>query len=325
MESTAKYPLSYSNIPIDQAKSALQKSIRRGMLWDTIQWTVEMFNPATVEQYKAVQTNLFNRLLVIAVEDVSPTHVEAIIMAWHLIRNKPQARGSVHNTLTDDVIRYVTISTYLCQCKKSRVNDWAVHYYNETDLQSFMNFPEPILIADQLYHALETKDCNKCLWLWSGLSVCKTELTKYKYKSPLFLFWVMVQRLYINNKYVEYISDIALSPGWRFDHKSHLLYTHMIHVICYNLLPTNDQVQTIIGNCKPNTSLQDLVDMALSRQNYVPVPECAIDMHTNKGKFMGRDLQFFIDFGAVLVNEDENWQALSDKYLEKFKKDRDLK
>jgi len=307
------FPLTYSQVPIDQAKSALQKSIRRGVLWDTIQWTVEIFNTSTVEQYKAVRTNLFNRLLVIAVEDVSPSHIEAILMVWRLIKDHK-----------DDQLNYVTAAAYLCQCKKSRVNDWAVHYFSEEQLADFVNFADPEKIGLDFKQALINKDYILALWLFSGLRVCVNNISGYKYNKALFMVWVALQQLYPDNTYLQELKEIALSTGWRWQDKSYLIYVHIIHVICKNILPDNDRSVKINLVAQPNLELENFISMVLNRQNYVNIPDYAIDMHTHAGRQMRRGICHFVKTSVVLENEDPDWLELSNFYLAKFKADRDI-
>lgn len=316
-----QFPTTYSGISIDEAKSALQKSIRRGIIWDTIQWIVELYYSKPVDQLLAIRTNLYNRLLVIAVEDVSPSETDAIRQVYLL-----------HEKYKDtDLLcqAYITAGIYLCELKKSRVNDWAVHYYhdNNQDLQKYLE-TDLNLLAYYLELSFQSENALQSLFFWKCLIISKQTI-KYKnnqllninynnpyqnkYKKPLYLFWLVINKLYPNNEYLNILYNIAISNNWRWSHKSHLIYCHIIHLIIYKQLPlTNKTVMSIY----PDTKL--FMDAVLQRIKFTGVPDYAIDKHTIRGRELGRGHKFFIKYGALLNNTDQNWQALSDFYYKAY-------
>ncbi len=82
-------------IKFSEAKSGLQKSIRRGLLEEALAYAVEMDRyPQGIQ--KANRTNLINRLKIIAVEDcfypeMIPTLAEWF-SKWHAHRETPKSR-----------------------------------------------------------------------------------------------------------------------------------------------------------------------------------------------------------------------------------------
>ena len=309
---TSVKPCSYSGFAIDEVKSALQKAIRRGKIWECLQWTVEMFEVDTddTNRVTSTRTNLFNRLLVISIEDISPTSAEAILLVWNLIRNN-----------RNNVLAYMTAALYLCNCKKSRVNDWACHYYEDTQPSDM----QPIDIANNLKINLTNKNILQSLWCFEILTRCKVNISGYKYRKSLYLFWVVLNDLFPDNIYIKYLQEIALTENWRWQHKSHLIYCHLIHLICQNMLPNNNTTMKWCTNIIINSELNKYLDTIKSKKYLVPIPDYAIDKHTTKGRNMGRDSQFFLDNGAVLTNIDYIWQEWSDFYLNKFKHLKNLK
>lgn len=70
--------LTYSGYPLDVIKSAVQKYIRRGQVEKAVISAVEMYRLVEVGG-RAVQTNLFNRLAIIAGEDIGPANLPLVL------------------------------------------------------------------------------------------------------------------------------------------------------------------------------------------------------------------------------------------------------
>ena len=108
----------YSGFQSDEVKSAMQKAIRRGFLYDACQWALEMFRTGPT-----LRSNVWNRLIIIAVEDIGPADPLAMIKIYHLMK------GGKENPLS-----LVTAVSILCKAKKSRINDNAVYFYPKVSI-----------------------------------------------------------------------------------------------------------------------------------------------------------------------------------------------
>src|SRR3972149_3112598 len=93
--------------------SAYQKAVRRGFNSDAIQWALELF-----WTNRNRRTNIWNRSLVISVEDIGPANPLAILQVLYLYEHYPEDPNAI-----------ATVSLILAQSKKSRVNDWAACIY----------------------------------------------------------------------------------------------------------------------------------------------------------------------------------------------------
>src|SRR6516162_10560953 len=67
----------FSGYAIDVVKSAMQKYIRRNMVEKALISMIELYRMPEVDgDAKSIQSNMFNRLAVIAAEDIGPSNVK---------------------------------------------------------------------------------------------------------------------------------------------------------------------------------------------------------------------------------------------------------
>jgi hypothetical protein len=106
---------------VDEVASAVQKCIRRGLEEDALYWAYEMMGSPN----KAHHTQLWNRLKVIASEDVGPADPNIPILIDVLWRNWKEKKA--------ELIFTVNAITALCRAKKSRINDNAINMLKSRD------------------------------------------------------------------------------------------------------------------------------------------------------------------------------------------------
>lgn len=118
-----KYRCAYSDggYFFDEMRSLLQKAIRRGDFQLAAFAAIEMWR-TWAPQFTGRRSNLLNRLLVIAVEDVGPQQPTLFRTIVKLVGTNPKNRGGV--TLTK-VLGAVYV---LSKARKSRVTDDLCHY-----------------------------------------------------------------------------------------------------------------------------------------------------------------------------------------------------
>lgn len=141
-----RYSMDFFGVAIDQRKSDLQKAVRRGLTEQALVSFFAVYNmttlfpelqkreakveksprtPAELEASaaKGNQTNVVNRLLVIAMEDVglaNPHLVRSIVPVLHDMSKTPAKR---------DPYKLAWIVTQLCESKKSRLCSHAARAY----------------------------------------------------------------------------------------------------------------------------------------------------------------------------------------------------
>ncbi|MGG7078940.1 hypothetical protein [Clostridium sardiniense] len=98
----------------DEVISALQKSIRRGMVEEACQFAYEMY--ITSPQ---MEDKLWRRLLTITVEDIGMGDNNASV----IINNLNQMRKEFDYADGDRPIYFIHAIRYLCQCEKDRSSD----------------------------------------------------------------------------------------------------------------------------------------------------------------------------------------------------------
>lgn len=277
----------YSYFPYDLVSSTLQKSIRRSKDFEAIQSTVEIFESGS----NAAKTNLWNRLLTIAVEDIGIANPDLIVQIYDL---------SIQNTL----LAAVTSAVLLSQSTKCRANDWALHL--KFELQTLNN----IEIIYKLNNEKNILDTIK----YTNYLIYKDPPNK---KSEcIILLWNLL--LNTDNPYIKKIYQLYMSKNWKWSEKGRLLIMHCIHLVKLNLVPQK------LNTITPDIRLQQFIDICFSRTYLLGIPDYAIDKHTALGIQLKRDLHHFITVGSVYTNVDTRYADLNDMYLKLFLEQKNL-
>jgi hypothetical protein len=294
---------SYSHFRLDECSSAMQKAIRR-CLMEAYQWALEMFYVN-----KHLRTNVWNRLLVISLEDVGCAHPEMVCLVHELMGDK------------DNAMALAKAVSLLVNCKKSRVNDWGYHAPKVT--KEDVNIPIPSLL-ETYTKALTEKNAMTCMYitrlLWKmseeGKKIEKDLLKENKESvrdnNILNLHWMAFRKAGIKGPYVRELRNISRMNNWRWSDKSNLIYCQIIHLHCFDRLPA--KVLDASGTFDEKT-LGKIVDDHKNRVNLVGMPDHALDKHTGRGMRMGRGFQHFLDVGGVLNNECLIWKPINDYYV----------
>jgi replication-associated recombination protein RarA len=123
---------------VDEVASAVQKCIRRGLEEDALYWAYEMMHSPN----KSHQTLLWNRLKVIATEDIGPGDFAMAILIDVLWRNWKEKKK--------EDLYYVNAVIALCRSPKSRINDNAVNMFKTRDaLGKWEHKPLPLDTLDE--------------------------------------------------------------------------------------------------------------------------------------------------------------------------------
>lgn len=289
--------LTYSKFQRDEVSSAMQKSIRRGLWKESIQWVMELF-----WMNHFAKKNAWKRLLVTSVEDVSPSCAYAPLGIWYLYQNDG-----------DNPLAIATAAMWLSTLPKSRVNDWAAHANKRMTPEAADKLGTPVEMGAKLREALTNKNIGTSLYYADVLFYQTQKVGRYiAYREV----WKVINEICGEQSYSAAISEIVLSEGWRNKYgASRLFHNHVIHLWCWNngKFYPNYNIYEIVYN----PDVVSIVDKYTKREDMVGVPDYAIDAHTAKGREWGRKMDFFMKYGAQITNEDDDWLQLSDFYLSK--------
>ena len=242
--------LTWSYFDPSEVSSACQKAVRRGYSLETVQWAMELF---WTNRHR--RTNIWNRCLVMAVEDIGPADPSVVIHVLSLYLHYPEDPNAM-----------VTAALLLAQAPKTRVNDWAVHLYGKMRSTFEQNEEETITIKQKLIDSLQRKDICQVI-LWTDIltyTAKKTGPTRagIRYTNAQWYIWEAYEEITNNNPYMLQIEKIGLLNNWRWQGKSRLLYTHLAHLWCNNRLPI-----TVSTDHHPLAGVSSLVErFALHRR-----------------------------------------------------------
>ncbi len=282
--------LTINEYNVDEVVSVLQKSIRRGLVEDTIRWGLELF-----DSYKS---KLFNRLLVISVEDIGPADTNVVLIVYNIIHNNP-SRISIANCLK-----------IMAESQKTRINDWLICISNRSNklLES-----DPYVLGELLKDNLQKYNAIVCH------SICRAlcESTQYvytngRYRKSQYMIWIIFKQVIENNLYVNIMEKIAMTNNWKWSDKCRLLYSHIINIWCYcDDFPDGKTKFDII-------TIDDTINIDFN--DYKEIPDYALDKHTKRGRSMGRNLKHFIESGPCeLYNIHPDWKDIDMNYKNMLK------
>ena len=334
---------SHSCFAADEVSSAAQKAVRRGYSLEAIQWFLELFWSSPHRR-----TNIWNRALVMSVEDIGPADPLLILKILNL-RSKYLKNSKITNIdVIDNSLEIATAAILLAQSKKTRVNDWGIHLY----MLNHKSETAPEVLKQEFKSSLIKKSCKDALF-WAGqLISSEIKVGGRKQDKAEILIWEALLEVSIidlttkdvsdntgkkndnfiglpNNKmmspYVTELMNLAFESNWKWNEKSYLLISHLIHLICYDNLPTigsttktftsDDKFKINFNDSEWKGNLKDIVLIFRNRQLLFGVPDYAIDKHTASGIRLGRDITHFANEGGKLNNKDPKWEQLDDFYF----------
>lgn len=274
----------YSYFKRDEASSSMQKAIRRGYVNEAIQWGLEQFWSGASK----VVSNVWNRLLIISVEDVGPADPYAIVYVSQCLKDK---------------FNYLSLCraiAYLALTQKTRVNDWAVNVY----LTYYRG--QNIVSTDSLTEALKNKDASKCIGILTSLAL------QNDYKT----FWGYIA-VFVNDTYLSTLRA-ASKPFTGKDKIEHILFEAQAAMLwCYNKWPTTDTLKPQV-TIPDDSQLSIIANDIYQHKNLVGVMDDAKDKHTKSGNKLRRSMAHFVTRGSLLNNESEVWKLVSQYYLNTF-------
>jgi hypothetical protein len=289
--------LTYSGFRFDEVSSAAQKSVRRGQKEEAIQWFLELFWSGTA----ATRTNIWNRALVMAVEDIGPSEPLMILKIWHLYCNH-----------SEDPCALATAAWLLASASwKTRINDAAMRLNSELETPSEADkLGTPKALQQKLESALQRKDVRESLFYAKALFNTSQEVTDQRFKKAQWLVWTALENVVGVKEwtYIKALREIGASKNWSRTERNRLLHVHAILLWCRGCLPPSIQGLENVDVMK--SELNAIVEKTKMRQDLLGIPDYAVDMHTARGKSLGRDWNHFMKQGALVDNEDPQWTQI---------------
>ena len=252
-----------NGIKFAEAKSGLQKCIRRGLLEEAISYAIEMDSYPTGVQ-KGNRTNLINRLKIILVEDVCDSGLWPVMAGW--FKKWHESRETVESR------RYLlSIVRELCLAKKLRLL---------SDYKFFSDYKEYRKRLGEKYDHLYT-DYKKNVWDPNFLrGLVKTEWTSY------------------GHPYDEYLEEIyntfpkTNNERWLYSMASGV-YSHL-NIVDEEKTPklyTQKEVDSKYDNPVPAPHKCGWLD-----------PKYVVDIHTGQKRDLAGSIKFS-EIGAHVENE----------------------
>ena len=308
----------------DESSSSMQKSVRRMMPEESVRWALEGFFTSN-----SSRTNMWNRLMVMCLEDVSPKD------HWIL--------STVYENFTkrrDDPIAFGTCVYEIAKAKKSRVNDWALldsKYRYIADRRNrgvgdmvkssrVVYNPDPKFdqkrIGRKFVKAFSEKDLTSMLYICANIwysgsplqNPVKMGTLSYKSQAMLWkLFATMSKGKNGSKELAEYGSllfNVFKLKNWRYSLKSELLWPAFCNVYVAGVSKNRHKFE-------PDKKLiQPIIDDINDERGIVGVPLYSIDKHTASGRRKNLGIEHFISYPSSVVDEDEDFVDVINSYIE---------
>ncbi len=319
--------VTYSNIKLDIAKSALQKYIRRNMTEKALIIGFELYRFTEIPEAKAAVSNLYNRLAIIANEDIGPANLPLVLEVTRLVENKNRDVGILYQMIK-----------LLSESKKTRFCSHAWRSYANPDGRKIsikLGLPvdteftsDDLLFIDEnkncdlfvdsdpddirsylltFWNRLIKKDFNAFTWCYFYLEETKNLVLKPKRKKFIkgnsrcstskadILIWKVLSKFLDVETH-----DILVESYYDFTENRPFLQFSIV-VALYGL---KYEKFDIIAD--PNND-EHIDDMLNGRYESIKIDDFVIDKHTKDGRNAGMDVKSFVDEGAYVANEDLNY------------------
>lgn len=353
----------YSGLRLDVVKSAMQKYVRRGITDRAVLAGLELYRMREVlllsannpsRMIKAITSNLYNRIAIIACEDVGLCNINVVLECVKCCQQNKKCDPVVTN---DDSPLYVaTMLQLLANSSKSRIASWVWKAYYDPDGQKIAHElgvdldlknidQNPVTRAAVTFDRSDPSDVKKAI---TDIEMC---LDNAELKHRLKAF-VCLER------YMEITKDMTLKkrqkrPGIKGTKGTtgmpvilvwHVLYDRIPHDAYNTLVDAYFDIEedrpflslamllavyridtgvfdmsAEINKCRSDPKLVALVhgNVPLLIEDYV------IDKHTAEGRAKGASSATFVQQGAVVIPQDKTYYdpVLEKVYIEAYMRD----
>lgn len=278
----------------DTAKSALQKYIRRGNVKKAQYIACELDLFRFYPNGKASWTNFYNRLRVIALEDIGIACPEIFSVIDKLFDNWLACQGN----LSVNMLRAVKI---MCMCPHSRFYSHLRAYMKNQPESHIPKYSHPLgkdeklrESVDNLVWCLENKNIHAWYWVDQILKEEKLQEKRQQSTRPGFLIFDIVRHFAV------FRDTLATCEKWYKTLKvkeQFLCCVHPVYVYILEdeIIPFPSCFEVVQQNLKPYNRV--LTNQTIEIDDYV------YDMHTQVGRTLKRDPADFAVEGSLVAYE----------------------
>lgn len=314
----------YSGIDFDIAKSAVQKYIRRNMPQKAILAAIELYRLSEVGGDPGV-TNMYNRLAIIANEDIGPANLPLVLEVTRIVEAGDR-----------DIARLATMVQLLAESPKTRMmshawrayanpegrviaeslgipvdtefNESDIAYINENKNSDLFVSTDPENIRPYILVFLKRlyeKDFNAYTWAYFFLEVAKdiklAKRKKYLHgntrsttgKSDI-LLWKALSLILAPE-----IHDILVEAYYNHTESRPFLQNGILSAL-YGVSYKKFDIEPAVEIWRQQPVLQEMLNGAYTLE----IDPYVIDKHTRVGRGLGKNIQEFVDEGAIVIPQD---------------------
>lgn len=316
MSYSFRHSTTFSGYPDDEIRSGLQKYIRRGEVMKAVQCGTELFRmPEVNPEAKRIRTNLYNRLLVIATEDIGPGDTSLCIAVMeYLFIIKDQGSND-----KESFHELVAVIQTCAESPKTRVLShlWRVYAVPPgqeiaeakgitidplTLVPQHNSWPgsaadPPILIylASMFAEKVAQHSPTSFTWLGRYLDACASNSYKIaklrRRTNPVEALWIILQA-HISERDYEILRNAYY---YLSENRGTLMMATFLAVWQFR-----SQAMTKIGELATLWKTSPLL-LDLQQGNYqLILDDYVVDKHTKRGRRDGKDRNDFVYDGALV-------------------------
>jgi hypothetical protein len=283
----------------DEVRSALQKSIRRGLLTESVYWGYILFQ-------KEGMLNAWEFIIKVCLSDIGPAETAAIMAVLQLRQ-------------IENLDAFASACALLATLPKSLVNLFGAALYPEFEKspRACAQVARPEVASIMLRQVLKHGDI--------GLAIYYTEILLYTEQKtadgrPGYdLVWNVFYKAIASSDYrdrdyvLKYLAVLKDACGTTANVKlAQYALLQMIHLWCSK--PGNIPVEDVFYDVQSEVK-QFLDEIQKTSESIFEIPDYALDMTTERGTRMGRRTIHYLTEALVLDLEDPEWKELTYKYL----------
>ena len=309
----------FSGYSIDIVKSALQKYIRRNIIIKALYAGFELYRMVEVDKGIAVQTNCYNRLAIIACEDIGPANLPLIIKVVELVLDKNR-----------DPATLATMIQLMCNSEKTRIMSHLNRTYATTEGKTYARkigfhvddtiteedsqYILPLIqsgskywkegdptdiryLAEMFLLRLQQKSFMAIDWLGRYREAVKNikVVSRKRRTDPIVIIWEMLSTILPSK-----VHDILSRAYFKMSEKGPFLMTAVVAAL-YSTPYQEIYIASIINTWKDHPTLLQLLNGEYEFQ----VDEYVIDKHTVEGKSKGASRDKFVKEGTQVIPQSE--------------------
>lgn len=321
---------SYCGYPLDELKSGLQKYLRRDEIGKMVWCMEELFlfgvlgkTDSERRTGNAILSNLINRLVVMMDEEMLFIEVERyLLMREYLEKFENGGRKEV---------KYLRL---LCEIlnegKKCRRNSYGRSYWyhrnqdevveEKSDEEYFRNFVE----------CFEAGKEEWAVWMFRILNGGKSDGKKrFRRSENIYMIWEYLFDLekVKKDEKLKKVLEYKLKEFFKKDRKERFIFLYSCVDLCMYF---DGNWKDIRGEYDLSLKVLDEVyrydEMDLEKREKIELDDYVVDVHTSRGKKMGKDKKNFKEEGCLVINENreflrEEWKDFYVNFVGKSKMD----